>query len=256
AINCLNHLRQTGGRLIFLSSSRVYPIEPLRDLPLEERQSRFALEKGNAARGWSSLGINENFPLAGVRSLYGATKLAAELLIQEYGSMYDMPAVVNRCGVIAGPWQMGKVDQGFVALWVARHFFGRELSYIGFGGSGRQVRDVLDIRDLFDLIVLQMSKLEICGGHIYNVGGGVDRSTSLVELTKLTQEVTGRSIIVGRNSKTTVADVPYYVSDNSRVSRDLGWTPKRTTRETIESIYEWLQDNTEPLRALFDPNCP
>ena len=54
------------------------------------------------------------------RSLYGASKLAGELILAEYANSYDMPALINRCGVIAGPWQMGKVDQGVVALWVSR----------------------------------------------------------------------------------------------------------------------------------------
>ena len=56
--------------------------------------------------------------------MYGATKLASELLIEEYRAMYGLRAVVNRCGVISGPWQMGKVDQGFVVLWAARHLYG------------------------------------------------------------------------------------------------------------------------------------
>ena len=57
-------------------------------------------------------------------------------MILEYAALYGVPAVVNRCGVICGPWQMGKVDQGFVGLWLARHVFGGRLSYIGYGGAG------------------------------------------------------------------------------------------------------------------------
>jgi CDP-paratose 2-epimerase len=60
--------------------------------------------------GWSAAGIRESFPLDGVRSLYGATKLAAELMIAEYAALYGVRAVVNRCGVLSGPWQMGKVE--------------------------------------------------------------------------------------------------------------------------------------------------
>ena len=63
-------------------------------------------------------------PLAGARSLYGATKLAAELIVEEYRALYGMTAIVNRCGVLTGPWQMGKVDQGVFVLWAARHLFG------------------------------------------------------------------------------------------------------------------------------------
>jgi CDP-paratose 2-epimerase len=80
-VNCLEHLRRTGGDLIFLSTSRVYPIAGLRALPLEQRDKRLVLRPGSRGPGWSEFGINESFPLSGNRSLYGATKLAAELLI-------------------------------------------------------------------------------------------------------------------------------------------------------------------------------
>ena len=65
--------------------------------------------------------------------------------------------MINRCGILAGPWQMGKVDQGVITLWVARHYFGRPLRYIGYGGQGKQVRDLLHVDDLFDLLVLQLA---------------------------------------------------------------------------------------------------
>ena len=72
-----------------------------------------------------------------------------------------MRALINRCGVLAGPWQMGKVDQGVITLWVARHYFGGRCRYTGFGGQGKQVRDILHVQDLFDLLLLQ---LEAPGG--------------------------------------------------------------------------------------------
>ena len=77
-----------------------------------------------------------------------ATKLASELLVEEYRAIYDLRTIVNRCGVISGPWQMGKVDQGFLVLWASRHLLGGALSYVGFDGEGLQVRDVLHIEDL------------------------------------------------------------------------------------------------------------
>ena len=128
-INCLEHLRRHGGDLVFLSTSRVYPIGGLRALPFERQGDRIALPSGTAGDGWSAAaGISESFPLAGGRSMYGATKLASELLIEEYRAMYGMRAVINRCGVLAGPWQMGKVDQGFIVLWMARHVYGSALA--------------------------------------------------------------------------------------------------------------------------------
>ena len=107
----------------------------------------------------SAAGISETFSLSGHRSLYGATKLAAELLVEEYRAMYGLRTVINRCGVVSGPWQMGKIDQGFVVLWLSRYLFGGPLSYMGFGGHGFQVRDVLHVDDLYDLIVRQLKGL-------------------------------------------------------------------------------------------------
>ncbi len=78
------------------------------------------------------------------------------MLIEEYRASYGLRAVVNRCGVIAGPWQMGKVDQGVFTYWMLAHHFGGELRYIGFDGTGKQVRDLLHVEDLVDLIELQL----------------------------------------------------------------------------------------------------
>jgi CDP-paratose 2-epimerase len=111
-INCLDHARRHDAAVVFLSTSRVYPIASLRGLPLAATETRFVIPESDQGRGWSARGITEDFPLTGSRSLYGASKLCSELIIAEYVALYGMLAVVNRCGVLTGPWQMGKVDQG------------------------------------------------------------------------------------------------------------------------------------------------
>lgn len=111
-INILELARQTQARLLFLSTSRVYPIAALKSLNFLELPTRFEIAPEQALPGVSQLGISENFPLQGYRSLYGTTKLASELLIEEYRHAYNVNAIINRCGVVTGPWQMGKVDQG------------------------------------------------------------------------------------------------------------------------------------------------
>ena len=148
AYNCLELARRDSAQLIFLSTSRVYPMRPQSELSYEEGPTRFELFDRQAVRGASSAGISEEFPLDGARTLYGATKLAAELLIEEYAEGFGLRTAVNRCGVIAGPWQMGKVDQGVFAFWLFHHHFGLPLSYIGYGGEGKQVRDLLHVDDL------------------------------------------------------------------------------------------------------------
>ena len=82
--------------------------------------------------------VDETFETASASSLYGFTKLASEKLIQEFFFKTNLKYIINRFGVIAGPWQFGKQDQGFIPLWVAKHFLKKKLSYIGFGGFGHQ----------------------------------------------------------------------------------------------------------------------
>ena len=127
-INCLELARQTQADFIFLSTSRVYPIAALKSLKLSELPTRFEMALEQTIPGVSPLGIAEDFPLQGYRSLYGTTKLASELLIEEYRQAYGLNAIVNRCGVLTGPWQMGKVDQGVFVLWVAAHYFQKPLN--------------------------------------------------------------------------------------------------------------------------------
>jgi CDP-paratose 2-epimerase len=251
AINCLEHLRIHGGALIFISSSRVYPIARLRALPLETAGERLRPKSGGMGKGWSAAGISELFPLDGVRSLYGATKLAAELMIAEYAALYGIRAVVNRCGVICGPWQMGRVDQGFVGLWLARHVFGGQLSYIGYGGAGTQVRDVLHVTDLCRLIEMQIGDVERCVGKTYNVGGGSDNSISLLELTRHCQDLTGASIEIGSVPQTPPPDVPYYVTDSALVRAEIGWQPRQSLIATLADIHKWLVDNRTVVAPIF-----
>jgi CDP-paratose 2-epimerase len=234
AINCLEHLRRHGGALIFISSSRVYPIAALRALPLETAGERVRVKPGVAGAGWSAAGISEAFPIEGPRSLYGATKLAAELMIEEYAALYGLRAVVNRCGVICGPWQMGKVDQGFVSLWLARHVFGGGLAYIGYDGAGTQVRDVLHVADLCRLVDVQITGGERYASKTYNVGGGPEISVSLRELTGHCQALTGTAIEIGKVPQISAADVPYYVTDPRGSGR------KPAGSRSIRSRRRWL----------------
>lgn len=250
-INCLEHLRATGGAMLFLSSSRVYPIAGLRALPLIPDDRRLRLGNPAGIAGLSERGISEQFPLAGARSLYGATKLAAEMLIEEYRAAYGVRAIVNRCGVIAGPWQMGKVDQGFVVLWVARHLFGGSLSYTGFGGEGLQVRDVLHVDDLLQLAIRQVAEIERFDGTVCNVGGGIENSVSLCELTDMCASLTGRTIVIGRVADTRAADIPWYVGDNSEVTALTGWSPQRDVRRVLEDVLQWLGRHRAELEPIM-----
>lgn len=251
SLNCLEAVRRRGAGIIFLSTSRVYPMAPIAGLPLREEATRFSIADNPDLPGVGPEGLAEDFPLSGSRSLYGATKLASELMIQEYAHAYGIPAVIDRCGVLTGPWQMGKVDQGVVVLWAARHLWGGALSYIGYGGTGKQVRDILDVGDLHELIEIQMGSLGKYRGDVFNVGGGPGISVSLLELTELCREATGRSIPIGNVSETRNADIPWYITDNSKVAAETRWRPRTRPGEIIQSVVRWLVDHEESLKPIL-----
>ena len=251
AVNCLETARKHDAAMIFLSTSRVYPIATLSALSYRDEATRFVLNGEQSVPGASARGISEAFPLEGGRSLYGATKLCSELILREYLDMYGLRGVVNRCGILTGPWQMGKVDQGVVVLWAARHVYGGPLAYIGYGGHGKQVRDMLHVDDLLELILYQRAHLDELTGQTFNVGGGADVSASLLELSVLCQELTGNAIEIGSEAEMRPADIPIYITDHTRVTEATGWRPTRDVHRILEEICAWIQDNLEDLRPIL-----
>lgn len=250
-INCLELARQTQADFIFLSTSRVYPIAYLNSLNFTESTSRFEISEYQTIKGASIHGISEDFPLDKPRSLYGATKLASELLIAEYGDAYGIRTLIDRCGVLTGPWQMGKVDQGVFALWMAYHYFQKPLKYIGYGGTGKQVRDFLHVADLLDLVDIQIQRLEEFKGQTFNVGGGTKNVLSLYETTQLCEEITGNQIPITPVNETRVGDVPIFITDARRVIEATGWQPQRDARTTLTEIYTWISQSSDILKDIF-----
>jgi len=250
-INVLELARQINARLLFLSTSRVYPIETLKSVNLIESPTRFSIAAQQTIPGVSQLGIAEEFPLQSHRSLYGTTKLASEMLIEEYRQAYGLQAIVNRCGIITGPWQMGKVDQGVFVLWLAAHYFEKSLSYIGYGGTGKQVRDLLHIEDLLRLINYQLENFSELDGDVLNIGGGVENSLSLLEATKLCEAITGKSILIKSEEIARQGDIPIYITDSSKIISKTGWEPIMNPEETLRDIYSWIMEFEEILKPIL-----
>ncbi len=250
-VNCLYFAAKLKADFIFLSTSRVYPIGQIEKISYIENDNRFELSEKQELNGVTKEGIAENFSLEGFRSLYGATKLSSEFLIREFNQFYNIRTVINRCGVITGPWQMGKVDQGVVVLWVASHFWKKELSYLGYGGYGKQVRDILHVDDLFTLIDFQIHNMEKVNGQLFNVGGGRETSVSLKELTAICQEITGNKIKISNVPEGRQADIRIYLTDNTLVKAASGWSPTTGVKETILDIYHWIKEHDHLLRPIL-----
>ena len=240
--HCLEAARRWRADVLFLSTSRVYPVPLLNQLRFAESETRFHLLADQPLAGASEHGISEEFPVhGGARSFYGMTKLASEMLLEEYAAVHGLRYLVNRCSVLTGPWQMGKLDQGVFALWMIAHYFRRPLSYIGFGGTGKQVRDFLHIDDLTDLVVAQICDFASYQGQCFNVGGGAGNSLSLVETTALCREITGNALPLGSVPEDRPNDVRIYITDARRLRERARWSPRREARQTLTDIYQWLR---------------
>ena len=251
--NCLELARTHEADMIFMSTSRIYPVDEIAKLNFIEEKTRFTIAPDQKNSGVKTHGFSEEFPLGKNRSFYGMTKLCSEFLINEYIAAYNLKAVINRCSVITGPWQMGKIDQGVAVLWVARHVFANKpLSYIGYGGSGKQVRDFIHIDDIFEAIKIEMENMSEHSGEVYNIGGGLENSLSLLEMTKLCREITGNAFEIGSVIEDRPNDVKSYITDYSKFKERTGWQPKKNIKETFADVYEWISNNKEQLEGILN----
>ena len=140
---------------------------------------------------------------------------------------------------------MGTTEQGVFTHWVLSFVRGSELSYIGHGGTGKQVRDLLHVDDLVELIDRQLADPTTWAGVTANVGGGREGSLSLLEATEICRELTGSELELGSVPENRPDDVPLYLSDCSRLHALSDWRPARSPRETLESIHSWLTEHPE-----------
>jgi len=251
SINCFNECLKNRAQLIFLSTSRVYPFQRIEHANYVEEETRFSFAENQLEKGISKSGISEELSLEGSRSFYGTTKLSSELFIREYSEFYGLQAAITRFGVVAGPRQFGKADQGVVTLWMAKHFWNQSLKYIGYGGTGKQVRDILHIDDLVRLIDLQIHNMDKFNGNVFNAGGGLCSSLSLVEMTNMCSEITGNKIQIEAELQTRPADLRIYITDNEKIKQNTGWEPERGTKEILYDIFLWLKDNENKLRPIL-----
>ena len=237
--NILKKAKKNNSKIIFLSSSRVYPINGA-NKHLTNRIISKKLKKKKL--------FNEKDGIEGPKSIYGFSKLASEMLIEEFGYAFHTKYIINRCGVISGPLQFGKQDQGFISLWLWNHIIKKNMKYIGFGGYGHQVRDILHINDLCELIFIQIKKINKINKRIFTVGGSRKSNTSLKNLTHLCEKITGNKIKFASVKKTSIYDIPYYLSDNKLITKTYNWQPKKNLLDILNDVYLWLSTNKKKLK--------
>lgn len=240
--NILKKVRKDKSKIIFLSTSRVYPLLDINKIiKTKIIKSDLKIKKL----------FNEKDNLNGAKTLYGFTKLSSEMLIEEFSYAFNLKYIINRCGVISGPLQFGKQDQGFVSLWIWNHLTKKDMSYIGFGGYGNQVRDVLHIEDLNNLIYSQIKNINKINNRLFTVGGSIKSLTTLKKLTKICEKITKNKINFKRVPKTSIYDIPYFITDNYLVSKTYKWKPRKNIDDIVNDTYLWLLNNKKKLIKYF-----
>lgn len=230
--NILEAARCSGRRpfLLFTSTNKVYG--SLHGVPVKLEGTQYRAQRPRF------LGVNEAEPLD-FHSPYGCSKGTADQYVRDYARIYDLPTVVFRMSCIAGPRQFGTEDQGWVAHFLYSVLEGKPITVYG---DGFQVRDVLHVSDLVNAMQAVRASFELTAGEIYNLGGGMERAISVVEMLYAIGQETGRQPVV-RYSKTRPGDQPLYISDTSKLTRDTGWRPQLSCSDILQSIHRFWREN-------------
>jgi CDP-paratose 2-epimerase len=235
-LNVLEAARVRDACVLYTSTNKVYG-ENVNKIPLVEKETRYEYADPAFREG-----IPEDFPvdLTG-HTPYGVSKLAADLYVQDYHHSYGLRTGVFRMSCIYGEGQFGVEDQGWVAWFAIATIMGKEITIYG---DGKQVRDILHVEDLVDAVEKFIFSENV---GVFNIGGGVENSISLLELLKLLEDLTRTR---PRVSFTTwrKSDQKVYISNIRKAKELLGWKPKIGVKEGIKRLVIWVMNN----RDLFE----
>lgn len=211
---------------IFFSTNKVYGDSP-NHLHFEEHDTRWELE---AAHPFFPHGIDESMSIDQCKhSVFGASKTAADIMVQEYGRYFGMNTVSFRCGCLTGPAHSGTEQHGFLAYLARCAVSGRP--YTIFGYRGKQVRDNIHSRDL-------IAACRVFFNHprpaaVYNMGGGRQCSCSVVEAIHIVEQLCGHRMKVQVSSRTRNGDHVWWISDTRKFKNDY---PEWECRYGLEEI--------------------
>ena len=241
----LEFCKRVGAGFILLSTSRVYSIAALSGLRVIPKGDAYIPDLTNSALdGISDRGVDELFSTTPPLSLYGTSKLASEMLALEYGSAFDFPVWINRCGVLAGAGQFGRPDQGIFSYWIHSWCQQQPLKYIGFNGKGLQVRDCLHPNDMADLLIKQIAYNGKDKRRVQNLSGGIQSSTSLAELSRWCEDRFG-PYEVSSDPVERAFDIPWMVLDYGRAESQWGWKPQTKKEDIFEEIAMHAESHPE-----------
>lgn len=236
SFNVLEAARQMGHKpiVIYSSTNKVYGrMEKVRVRNNGKRYSYID----------SFRGIDEEYPLD-FHSPYGCSNGVADQYTRDYYRMYGIPTVVFRQSCIYGPRQMGMEDQGWVAHFALSAHFGRPITVYG---DGKQVRDLLYIDDLISAYLTSVEKIDNAKGEVYNIGGGPEYSLSILECLLYLEKLVGKKPKV-QYSDWRPGDQKVYISNNSKLKKELGWSPQVHHKDGLNNLYQWIKENEGILR--------
>lgn len=237
-LNLLEAIRdqQLNPTFIYASTNKVYG--GMEDIAVELHESRYRYRD-------LPQGIPEDRYLD-FHSPYGCSKGAGDQYTRDYARVYGLNTVVMRQSCIYGPRQYGITDQGWIAWFMVAACGGQPITVYG---DGKQVRDVLHIADLARAYALAVEQIEKVRGQIFNIGGGAQRTLSLLELIAYLEQRLGRPL--ARSFRDwRPGDQPCYVSDITKARTVLGWEPNISTKEGLGQLFEWVQEHHDDFRRL------
>jgi CDP-paratose 2-epimerase len=216
---------------VFTSTNKVYGDTPNR-LPLIDTGSRLEPPEDHPYFGGIDTSMSIDLTL---HSLFGASKAAADLLVQEYGRYFGMPTACFRAGCLTGPNHAGAQLHGFLAYLMKCTVTGE--NYTVFGYRGKQVRDNLHSADLVDAFLLFHENPKPAA--VYNIGGGRENACSMLEAIELCERITGRELRWELSDQARIGDHRWWISDLKEFCSCYGgWRPQRDMETILREIYE------------------
>jgi CDP-paratose 2-epimerase len=221
--------------VVFASTNKVYGDQP-NALPFVEQATRYELAPDHP---WAAHGIPEGMSVdACLHSLFGASKLAADVLMQEYGRYFGLRTGCFRCGCITGPGHSSAPLHGFLAYLVRCAVEGRPYEIIGYGG--KQVRDNIHAADLAAAFWCFIERP--VAGAVFNMGGGRHANCSVNEAIGVVEELIGRPMLVSRTDAARIGDHRWWISDVRKFRMHYPqWAPTFDTRGVIADIHDGLR---------------
>ncbi len=225
---------------IFTSTNKVYGDTPNR-LPLAELETRWEIDPSHPY----SAGIDESMSIdQTLHSVFGASKVAADVLVQEYGRYFGLKTACFRGGCLTGPNHSGTALHGFLAYLMRCAATGRP--YTVYGYQGKQVRDNIHSADLIHCFHHFFQKPR--SGEVYNIGGGRFSNASMLESIRMCEEITGRPLDAKYEEANRVGDHIWWISDTSKFTRHYPeWKQLYDVRDILQQIFErnvdrWKRD--------------